>query len=295
MKEAEPSIREEILGRLSAEQCEVAADRMLLDSAYYEATIVEEERLIADYIRGDLSISDRADFERQCLLREDLRERIAIRRLIRSINQKSASAVPIRQMPQRSAFFQVAWAAAAVLIISSGAAFYFGNQLAAERRIVAGREAEWQRREQALRESVNQLNLEVKQLRASQKLPGLNPLNPGLPNSDPQLMAFVLHPTVRETTAKSEIAVPPRTARVMLQFVIGFDLKFRSYRAAISAPGVATFEQRGLQPIRSGELRVINLPFSVRPGSQFSATLYGRDSAGVEQALEDYSFSFSAP
>ena len=126
-------MREYLLGTLGADQRSALQERFLCDPQAYEELLVVENELIDQYVGGDLSRSEKHQFETHFLSTAERQKNLRVGQLLKErLNSQSALAnkrAPANNLP----FFLAAFRKAPVLAISGALVFgvvFFSWQLA---------------------------------------------------------------------------------------------------------------------------------------------------------------------
>ncbi len=174
-----------LLGLLPEDKASGLEERGLADYGFFERLLVVENRLIDDYLAGQLSPPDRAQFEQHFLASPKRRERVDFARtFLRSMSQSSAVAaesVPgtiavvaeeISWRERLRSFFSfnnlgfgLAAAAAVLLAVFAGWSFLETRRVREELAQIKRERAELQQREQGLQARLNSQQGQTEELR----------------------------------------------------------------------------------------------------------------------------------
>src|SRR5688572_28396605 len=118
---ADADLRAYLLGQLPEEQQQRVEARIFADEQAQEEMLAVEEDLIDDYVRGDLSASDRANFESHFLSSERRAQKESLARALAATLDTSSE-----EFHSVSSYrLRVPWAAAAAAVLVIAAAAWF--------------------------------------------------------------------------------------------------------------------------------------------------------------------------
>jgi len=288
------SPRDHLLGRLAEADQDRADERSVVDARYYEQLIAEEQLLVEEYAAGHLPAGESVAFEAQCVLRPDLRERVAWQKALPEILGKPQSSslprpVSINSGAKRQFPAYLALAAALVLIMG-GLTTYLLFQLEGTRRIAARNEADLQRRDQEQRDTIARLRRDL----GARKIVG-SP-EPAVGHLAEPLLAVVRPPrTFRGETEQQTFAVRPGSGSVKLQFTIDPDSDYKMYRVLIKSDRAVVIANITAPAQLAGEFRVV--PAIIRFGPEVPhhliAAVSGMRAGAPDLTVATYDFTLS--
>jgi hypothetical protein len=275
--ESTSNAREHILNRLSEEAQERADARILTDPAYYAELVGEEELLVQEYAAGRLSPSDALAFQEACRRRPDLAQSLSLEKNLPSLLRPAEARrpAPVVTMAPRSANKAVLplTLAAGLIVGAVAVASYFGVMLNHESKVTARLERELREKE-ALRQN------ELAMLEKNRQQPG----SIGLRGS------ARVEPVLRDS-AVQQVSVPAGEGWIDLQFDIGSDTHFSSYRAVIQDRDktIASAEARAID---GGRFRFVSIvvPSTLPADRPLDAYVAGIEPGRTDTIVERYSF-----
>ena len=310
--------RDHLLGRLSEPDERAADERSITDGAYYEELMSEEELLIEEYAAGRLSPEDADDFRRQCSLRPDFRERLALEQALPELGVVSAAeskqakstgepqrapaigtqiAVPSRK-PRVTPSFPLIGLAASMMVVLMGSVIYLAGQLQSERHLAGKRDTEWQKRSDEQQDAISDLQRRIQGSAETGPAPQRSkdtsspniPQNPGIVG--PLLATLLLQPTERGNDVIKELLLPPSGGWVELRLNIGTDSNFDVYRIEVKDHG-SVIASSTSRPRILENYRVVSMKLPVPPSGQRSlvALVTGIASGGADMPVGSYSFA----
>ena len=215
-----------LLGNLTEEEQVEVEDRAFAEADYLSALEATEADLIDAYVRGELSQSDRRNFEFRFLTSPERRRKVEFARALATITSESQTRAP--GAAGRPFFMRAFWAwnpvvqfaAAAVALICFAGGAWLVSENATIRSRVAALEAErrdFELREQSLRHRLSEEQSRAAALSAQNRQPSEAAraplvaslvLVPGLSRAPTRVEQLVLSPSVQ--IARIEIELEPR-------------------------------------------------------------------------------------
>ena len=312
-----------LLGDLPEEELTAIEDRAFRDRQYLQNIVAVENDLIDEYVRGELTDSERRQFERRFLASAERRRKVEFARSLASVTTELAviekDARPARTpatvtwSSALGAFLRglnpaakVSLAAAALLIvIGSSWLIVDSMRLRAELQ----REQQSHEREQrALEEQIAgerarseemaaSLERERQQSERSQEL--ARELEREIEESatkpsQPPVASLTLWPGItRSGGARVRLALTETTRRVRLQIGIEPEDQYSRFRVELRAQGgqqVWAEDNLRARPIRGGRAVVLNLPARILKAGEYELTLEGVTDEGRTEEVGYYYF-----
>jgi len=288
MTEHNYSPRDHLLGRLREAELDRADERSISDRAYFEELTAEEQLLIEEYVSGDMSAEDQRDFERQTSIRPELRERVLLERMSRERAFRS-------RRSSRDTWTRILLPlAASIAIIALGSAFYLQRELVQQRRILAGREHDWQTREAGQRARIAELEALARAPEAPPAIAkSVDAQRPGLP----VVASFFIKPYTLGEGDEQHFPVPKSSGRVELQFNLGPENRFTAYRIVISKADGPVVSRMIARPKiivkeKKDKYRVVSASVPTNlAGQHFEASVAGIAPGKPDEIVASYAFA----
>jgi len=293
-----------LLGKMSELEENQFEAQYFADDDLFEEMVGLENELIDSYVRGELSDSERQQFEHGYLTapasRENLRfakafagcpskvnGKIAVSGL-RSVTERNSPPVPAtRAWPVRVTFA----AMLLVAIVSVSWMVVANRRLHHEIDQMRAQQARLPREESGLPQQSAELSAQPrdKTLDGEQEQRIANVRPPG-----PDIIALALSPGLdRSTDGPKKLVISPATLLVQLQLYLERD-DYPSYSASLeTAEGAQVWKKNGLKrhPGRGATVPVIlGIPASVLQGNDYLVRLTGVAANGKVEEVEDYRF-----
>lgn len=290
--------------------------RFFTDSECYAQLQIVEERLIDDYVRGQLSSERRERFETRYLVSERRRQKVAfVSTLIRAIAELPA---PARHEPanwrqtlsswrERLSAPRLAFAGLALLILIGGA------WLAIEMSRLRAQQARLQSELAALRQR-EQASQSASQPQLTAPTPSPNVETTPAPAKPSSAKSFTSAPShsviVRQTLKPGRVrdagaqpgesgrpgllSIPPGARLLRLRLELGDAAKYPTYRATLMrAEGqmISLPANLRLKPGRDGQIVVVELPAGLLARGDYVLTLLGVAVGAEAEELGDFYFT----
>ncbi len=314
-----------LLGELSEEEGAKLEDEYFARDDFFEQLLVVEDDLIDDYVRGELSASRRACFEKHFLSMPQRRERVGFaRELLRPAAQTSASTHPATVNDRTLSWWQSMFplprfslAVAAVLLVAVAlAGIWFAFDRNERRARLAREEAEHGARrqpnqtaspQQQTAKRDNQPNEESAPESAASpqpqtkdevpaRVPRINdPSTPPAqsPRARSAIASLTLSPDLVRSAGEAHRLVLTRgTDTVRLRLALKADDSYQSYRASlqtVEGKDIWGRPARSAQSSRSGAKAVtLQLPARLLPTGDYILMLSGITARGSVESVAEY-------
>lgn len=309
-----------LLGNLSEEEQVEIEDRAFQNRQYLQNLLVVENDLIDDYVRGELSDSERRQFEGRFLASEERRRKVKFALALASVTTEFAAkeeALPATLPPPitwRSALAsllrslgpaaRLSMAAAALLIVVGGpwliAEFFrLRVELRQEREL---RQAQQQALQQQIeverarnQEMTARLQLEESERERSQQL--INEFERGQEpkaQSQPAIVSLALISGIpRGGSARPKLALRQSTRLARLQIEIEPTDEYRSFRVELrtqTGQQVWTRDNLSARTVRGARAVIVSLPASVLRAGEYEMALKGITDGGTTENVGFYYF-----
>jgi hypothetical protein len=279
------SPRDHLLGRLEGAGLDAADEKSISDPAYFEELTAEEQVLVEEYVSGALPAADRRDFEREISLRPELHERVLLERMNRKRIFAAGRNIWIRTLLPL---------AAAITVIAIGTAVYLQHQLVQQKNILAEREHDWKSREASQ-------HARIAQLESLARNPETRRVTNGPKNAPhallPIVATFLIKPFTLGESDERHFAVAAVSGRVELQFNIGTENRFTTYRILITdergkVVSRATAKPEIVEKRANEKYRVVSatVPANVPAGQHFEVSVFGIATGKPDELLANYAF-----
>jgi hypothetical protein len=287
--------RHYLLGQLSEAEQEALEKLSFSDDERWEEIRAAENRLVDDYVRGQLPHAERTQFERHYLDSPPHRERVAVARMLLAKADAANAPAPSRWegflMMLRAP--QLAWgvALAVLLVMLIG-----GTRLLQERTQLRAQLAQPNTpvsREHALEEQLAAARAENAQLAAKLAERERLPQTESSPPVAPKVFAFALTAgLLRGDGTPQKMVIPRGVTQIALQMRLPAN-DHSAYQASLrTVEGAAIWNQRRLKP-RAGKVTLI-LPAAKLPVNDYMLTLSGLKD-GTAETVQRYFFRVSHP
>ena len=294
-------MRRYLLGDLPESETHELEVEILRDDEKFEEMWELENRLIDDYVRGRLSLPDRARFERHYQASPIHRQRVAVARNL--VDQADAARVTVIRRPasltwgarlsERLGFSLLSWKAAWTLSVVLYAVSGFWllldrtqlrrnqDQLIAENQSRQNREQVLSQELATAQQESKRLESELARLRAEQRV------------QQPAILALLLSPMlVRSGSAPQIVAPSPQTDLIRLQMAVERG-NAQQFQVSIRTVGGGSVWENQIKP-RAGQatnsIISADIPVSTLPGGDYILTLSEINSNKELQELNRYFF-----
>jgi hypothetical protein len=257
-----------LLGGLPEDEQVRVEERAFSDREYLDIIEAVEADLIDAYVRGELSASDRQQFERRFLASRERRTKVEFARALADVAPGSRGTVFLRR-PITAVRF--ALAAAAVLLVSA-LSWQTISTIALNRRVA---QLEAQRRDQQNREQALTRTLGEEHARADTLAAQLQSATHGVA----AIASLVLVPGVSRGEARREILVLPASAQ-LARIDIRLEPKdeaapFRAELRTRSGTAILVLHNLRPRPSPTGPAVVVDIPASVLDTADYELRLQG--------------------
>lgn len=267
------TIRQYLLGQLSPEELTQLEERLLADGAFYEELLIEEDELIDQFLRGELSVPEGEYFQSHFLRAQERQRKLSFASALKKFvtldvagkEQDQASVADLPADDSRGAEPSSRWRLFSVLHIQSPV---MGFALAAAVLVILFGSS-W---------------IIVRNLIQSQP---------------PDILTQVLTPsqTTRgdDHTETTKFSIPSGKDTVRLQLQLVAD-DYQVYRAVLQdAAGAVIVQQNDLQaqPVSGRSAVVLDVPARNLPAGNYQVKLKGVNSGGREENAGSYQFLVS--
>lgn len=305
------TLRRHLLGQMSDEERDRTDEAYFGDRDFLEQLSIVEDELIESFVHGELSASDRRQFEEFFLRSPERRKRVALARKLemalaraRTAKQKverPVSASRFEKFPLPSRWMLLPLAASLLLATLCGWLFWQINRTSSE---LEGLRAALSAREQKAGELEQQLTEEQKRNRElldqlaradnRKQTPDRNA------NSSPgsRIVSFILMLGISRSEGNTtRLVIPPgaEQARVQLNFKIG---DYRNYAIALeTVEGKPVLSRTGLRASKTGDGKAVTvtLPVAALDEQDYLLTLNGITSTSEREAVGRYFFRVVRP
>jgi hypothetical protein len=296
-----------LLGGLPEEDQSLVEERFLKDPEYFEQLQAVEEELNDAYVRGELSGSEREQFERRVSASPEWRQRVEFARALYAVGRERQAEVRPEPIPwwrslvaffsAQSPAFKLATMAAAIAIIAAGTWLILETarlraqveQLRAERQQMEREQQQLQQQTREEKERAEQLAQELERERQQQRLPESGTEKP----SAPSFISFFLLPGVgRGDEQSTQLVIPADAQTARFQLYLEGPTPYKSYRAELrTAAGKLIWGQDGLtaRQSRDGKAIFLSLPSNLITSGKYELALKG---VTLESQIEDVSFYY---
>lgn len=264
----ETALKKYLLGEFSGKELDEVERGFFADSDLLERLLVVEDDLLDQYARGELSPTERAQFERKWLATPGQRERLVNARVLLAVTRAQRSAADdskqflsdkwtswLGVLSQRSA---LAFATLFLLVVTAGIGVRIWQRNAELKRIQAESQLPQPKQPEP------QATLEAQQSDEKQQVlkPADSPAIPVRTERAPQVATFVLPMTLTRGDSATTFALKPGIETVRLQAQIAGG-GYKTYRAELqSADGDHIQSLKGLKPqhTANGDVLLLNVP-----------------------------------
>ena len=305
-----------LLRTLSEQEGELVEERYFSDDAEFEEMEIAEEELIDRYVRGELSQSDKAAFEKTLAAVPGLKERVHFARVF--ANKLGATQTPL---PQASGIREqdaekVTWwnryfgasseprsarllfAFGVLLVLLGGVTLLVGwLQIRRQSTQLAAQQAALEQRQRELDKQAAELKAHADELaKGGQQLAPETPISSPSPQdaTSPAIVSLILSPGASRSTKQSNtIRIRAGTSEVQLTLKLR-DTDYPSYRATITkADRTQVFSKVDLRPrvTNNGALLIFRVPVQHLSPADYIVTVYGGPPNAANESVDDYLFS----
>jgi len=303
-----------LLGTLSDEERDRFEEMYFSDDAAFEEVEIAEGELIDRYVRGELSRTDRAQFESVVSCSPRLEERVQFARVWKDKLAVPSAKRPIDVAPQpyeprgasvswwASVFGprapQLAFASVLVLVLGSIALFAGWLRVRNESIRLDAQRAALEQRQRELDQQAANLKSQAEQI-AKNTPPQPSPTNTPSPQNQEQLPKKFLAVTLIGGSVRggpgekgSDIRITPPFSGVNFSLRV-VDADYDVYEARVMTPEGATVHKSSLLKLQrsiSGTRFMFSVPAEKLPPGDYTIRLNGRTANGSFQSIEDYGF-----
>ncbi|HWC76398.1 MAG TPA: hypothetical protein VG778_02995 [Blastocatellia bacterium] len=286
-----------LLGKLSEEELDQIDERHFGDREFIEQLLVVEDDLIDSYVRGDLSPTDRRQFETHFMRSPERQRRVILARSLMHVvsNPRKVEQVARtsgRETKRRSQSWVVIPLAASLVLVATSLWLVLqisrlNAQLDQARAALSAAEMKAQEIEDELaeeRKASDRLREDLARTAVPQPEPE--------PSTAP-MVAFVLKPGLQRTEGEAtRFVVPPEAKQVQLQ--VNFNVgDYPNYTATLeTVEGRRVWTQTGLKARRTNEGKVItlNIPAPTLSDQDYVLMLGGVSRDAETASVGEYSF-----
>lgn len=292
------ALKKYLLGEFPGKGLDDLERAYLADSDLFERLLVVEDDLLDQYARGELTATDRTQFERQLLATPGQRERLVNARVLLAVTraQRPAPVSPkqflsdkwtswLGVLGQRST---LAFVTLLLLVVAGGIAVRVWQRNGELKRIQAESKLPQPKQPEP------QATLQAQQSDEKQKVPkpADSPATPVRTERAPQVATFVLPMTLTRGDSATTFILKPGVETVHLQAQLA-DGGYKTYRAELlSADGdhIQTFT--GVKPQRTtkGDVLILNVPTKLLGRSDYILKLSGIGEGGRLEEAGFFSF-----
>jgi hypothetical protein len=289
------ALKKYLLDEFSGKELDELERAYLADSDLLERLLVVEDDLLDQYARGELTATERAQFERQLLATPGQRERLVNARVLLAVTRAQRSASDdskqflsdkwtswLGVLSQRSA---LAFATLFLLVVTAGIGVRVWQRNAELKRI----QAEGKLPQPKQPEPQPTLQAQQSDERQQVTKPADSPATSVRTEPAPQVATFVLPMTLTRSDGATTFTLKPGVETVRLQAQVAHG-GYKTYRAELqSADGDHIQSFKGLKPQRTanGYALLINAPAKLLSRSDYILKLSGVTDEG---RLEDAGF-----
>lgn len=310
----EATLRSYLLGLASAEERELVEQRLLTDTDYFDEFQRMEERLIDEYVRGEIpDLEKLSHFLKSAEHREDLELALLLKRyFLRQDNRSEqddrseeddVQSIPVPPVPRRRTVME-AVLASAVILFMVGTLNLFKTSVELGEEVVAAQEREryfaqqLTEQQQAVKEQQQLVNGLRQQLAEQQIRESLN----GVDARD--IISISLNPGLVRTGVNIRQVTIPASAQVLRLNLKLQNIGYPSYRAEIeTVDGAVVWNVDGLKarhhilsavapgiavPSKKYKELVLLVPTKLITHSQYLIKLTGVSKAGIAETIGTY-------
>lgn len=308
--------RKYLYRELDAPEVDTLEDRLFADSAFAEQLEDFENDLVDSYIRGDLSVREKDEFENRYLVSESHREKTTVARILHdkmlvgtrpharvAEGSKHGFWTAVVHAWQNRGMALTGGLAAAVLVGMLGTWLYF--RVADDRLAKSGNVNAIVDTNESQGNSVNDDNSNPESAQNGDRNDTGRSPEPSLPVSPPtpanqadtrrdqkRVFAFTLLPVTRSAN-RPVIEVPATADTVMLTLVHDDQREFRIFKVELKSNGGEVAWKRDVRPSRrkGSSSVVVGIPAAVLRSGNYEIGLAGVTQDAVVEDLKFYQFS----
>lgn len=299
----EQLLRQYLLGAVTEAERTQLEDRLFADDEFHEQLLALKSELADEYVRGELSVTERARFAQRFLHSEAGRQRVAFAHaLLEALPEPEPVAAPAVVGAEQSVWWQSllgfwrtpAWQfamAAAAILLAFGSFWLYRERTRLHSELDIARAAQLRQQQQ---QQASQRQLDEQRTRGAQLAAALERekaararlaqerAKPPLPPASAPLsfLTFTLLPGVSRAGGSLETLALPRTiARVNLQLQLAGDERFSQYRVELrTLRGQLILRQSRLQA--RGQAVTVSVPAQRLAAGEYELTLQAPASPG---------------
>ncbi|MBI1745932.1 MAG: hypothetical protein HYR55_05000 [Acidobacteria bacterium] len=314
--EIEKQIVRYLLGDLSDVEKASLDDRLMLDEEWFDRFLAMETELIDQYVRDELSPTEREKFEKIFLSVPHRRRQLESAKVVlKVLNEKSAAGAPTVHAPGawRARRPAIGWslAAAAVLVVVAGGSWLMvkNQKLTTQVERLQTEQQSQQRQEQERQQKFEQQRARsdelAEQLRRGQDRLVQLEQRGKTPSPQPLILSFALSPTInlRRDPSSDRGAIPklsilPDAHQIELQLELADDEAYQSYRVELRSVEKVVIWSRNWRSTRvaePGPAVVLRLPSRLFRRGYYILTLNGARADRRLEPVGDYHFEVVSP
>lgn len=306
-----------LLGTLSEEERARLEERYFSDDSTFEEIEMAEEELIDQYVRGELSKSDKDRFEAMLGDSPRLIERVEFAKIwkdkLAAMPSGQSVIAPIVEEREPEGKHISTWQklfgtsaestprlafAFGVLILVAGVVALFAGWLKVREQAkqLAAQQSTLEQRQRELDQRAAELKAHQEELArhsAQQTGPSESPSPKQVQKPGPPVFALTLSPgAIRSTGGYRGFRIPSDTRSVKITLRLR-DRDYASYRATIFDPDRRQkFQSGNLEPRQSaaGNVLTFRVPAKNLPPGDYSIAVDGVTTDGLSQTVDDYQF-----
>lgn len=310
-----------LLGLLPESEAASLEQRGLADYDFFERILSVEDRLIDDYLLGQLAPQDRMQFEQHFLSSPKRKERVEFADTFLKSMSRFSVPKPIPVSVEKDGAGKTLWverlrsffghqgkrfvpaAAAMLLVILAGWSFWETRRIRNELAQVENTSTSLRQREQELQARLNSQQAQNEELRQEieRNRAELEQLKAEAARSSPAtIVALMLRPPALREPSPSRIprlSLRPTASSARLTLVVDQELieailkSHPKVRAELRRAGNIQWTQEGLTPrrVKAGKAFIVTLPAERLSAGNYQIRLIGTGSAG-DTVIADYPF-----
>jgi hypothetical protein len=319
----EETITRYLLGDLPETKQVEIEDRAFQDKECLDSILAVENDLIDEYARGELSDSERFQFERRFLASAERRQKVDFARALASVvsevpgDQRTVALTPawtslrdslVAFVRGLSPAMQFSLAFAALLMVIFGSWLMVATlRLRTEVEQLRAEQQSRQREQQDLNQRVDterkrseelagQLQREQQERQANEQI--ISELQREKENSAKQsiraIVSLALLPGIsRSSNARPQLALPGTARLVRLQIGIDPEDRYKNFRVELRGPGgqqVLTRDGLSAHTTRAGRAIILSFPANMLSTGRYELTLKGSTGSGNTEDVGYYYF-----
>lgn len=299
----EEKIKNYFLGKLPEAEKNQFEEEIALDENLTEAAQIAESELIDDYLRGNLSASDRELFGAIYLTTEPRRKKLSLAKsLWRVANEQKVSAIAAAETSL--SFWQIwnawrfAFAGAAAILLVGAFVFLWLNSRDKEEIVqrqnsnqspiltIENRNTQPIENVNSVNRNVNKSNLQQNKNVAPKPAPKTTPTPPPIKQSAPTLASFTLLPGTLRDEGEQFIKIAPNTQQINLRLNPPKDAaKYQIYSAVLkTADGEIVFTASNVKSLN------LTLPAKKLENRTYMIFLEGQNAQNTPESVAEYTF-----